>query len=190
MKNLINIFFLIFICSVSWKIEAAEQNLIKKISLCNNERIELLVGKQLNDDCTRIFFNNLQSQPEKSPYLEVGYYYSFKKDGLEFLFDKNDRIITIFINKRSNKYEQYQGPLPNRLLFTDSRADVHNKLGLAHRSGGGQKSIIGGKVPIWDKYYFTFYSLRIEYDIGGIIKLITLATPGSELNEEGDRTIG
>lgn len=74
------------------------------------------------------------------------------------------------------EYRGYRNKLPHGLYFSDSRSDVHAKLGKPKKSGGGGK-VNGKALPFWDRYQFENHSVHIKYDGSARqINLITLLT--------------
>jgi len=143
---------------------------------------EILIGKALTDKDASAFLNQLQAKPERIAFDKKEYYYCFTQAGIELICDRQDRITTVFIYAGDEHHGRYIGNLPRNLRFSDSRAEVSQKLGMPSMSGGGTKRMIG-KVPIWDKYYLPTYALHVEYGTNGTITQITLMTLGSEPNK-------
>jgi len=142
---------------------------------------DILIGKALTDKDASDLLNRLQARPERTAYDEKQYHYSFTQAGIELICDPQDRITTVFIFAGDDHHGRYMGDLPRKLRFSDSRAEISQKLGMPSMSGGGTKDTMLGKIPIWDKYYFPTYSLHVEYGTNGTVNQITLSTPGSEL---------
>jgi len=141
---------------------------------------DILIGKTLTDKDASELLNKLQARPERTAFDAKEYYYSFTQAGIELICDPQDRITTVFIFAGDDNHGRYVGDLPRNLRFSDSRAEVSQKLGMASMSGGGTEGTLG-KIPIWDKYYFPTYSLHVQYGTNGNVSQITLSTPGSEL---------
>lgn len=76
----------------------------------------------------------------------------------------------------TSESKEFKGEIINKLTFQMDRLDVERILGKPNRKGGGYKDILGD-VPSWDKYYFDFYSLHIQYSLlTGRIDLITIGS--------------
>lgn len=98
--------------------------------------------------------------------------------GIDLILTELQTIETIhlFSADEINGISSYEGEMPFNLNFTSTRTEVNATLGKPNRSGGGYNSIVG-HIPSWDKYYFTNYSLHIQYsDQGESIDLITIGS--------------
>jgi len=137
--------------------------------------IESLLGKSVNDDKVHDFIKDSPDDVKMSSFPDLdAYYYTIKKQGVSLMFNGKDRLTTIFLYSEGvDGYKQFAGMIPHGLRFADTRSDVTKKLGLPARSGGGVDSLLG-KIPIWDKYHFSVYSLHVSYRPTGTIDLITL----------------
>jgi hypothetical protein len=61
--------------------------------------------------------------------------------------------------------------------FSFSRAQVQELFGVPNRSGGGFNDILFGNVPIWDKYFFSNFTLHFQYSADeSQIDLITIGS--------------
>ena len=145
--------------------------------------IESLLGKAINDPEVQSLIKDAANDMHMTTFaIEDTYYYSSKTKGISLLFNKEDRIKTIFLySEGRDGYKQYSGPIPRGFQFADTRATVNKKLGLPARSGGGDDGPLG-RVPIWDKYRFSKYAMHFQYRPAGTIELITLMLPENDPN--------
>jgi hypothetical protein len=77
-----------------------------------------------------------------------------------------------FYRKGFEGFEQYRGRLPGGVTFNDSREMVRAKLGTPVK--GGRRR---GPTPtmMWDLFRQETYTVHVEFDENGSVKLITLA---------------
>lgn len=94
-------------------------------------------------------------------------------------FEKGIRVLrAVFLYSNGcDGFRQYQGPLLCDLLLSDTRSNIQRKLGQPSVSGGGNKGPSNMVWPLWDRYDFEDFSMRVDYSEGvQNIRTITLMT--------------
>ena len=108
-----------------------------------------LLGKDRTSPEIECLFKDLGEKPmvdDESKYEKGGYYYSWKPKGVSLRF-VSGKLATIFLYAEAAAgFKQYEGELPAKLSFGDTRAEVEEKLGKPEMSGGQ------GVIPYWAVY--------------------------------------
>lgn len=133
-----------------------------------------LLGKRVSDPLVVRYLEPRSGQYETSTY-GASVYFSFKKEGVSFLFE--DEVLgTVFLYSEGHEhFSQFQGRLPRGLSFSDHLEQVRERMGKPSRSGGGGgQTTILGPVADWDKWYFPTWSLHVQYDRDGRVQMVTL----------------
>jgi len=144
-----------------------------------------LLGQKVDNKEVMKYMKMFNEKPIITNRYEKSFYYSFNRNGISFLFEK-DVIDTIFLY--SGEYEkdkQFKGTIPKGINWFDNSAELNKKLGPPSQSGRSEK-IPGilkstmNNIITWDKWNFHLYSLHIEYYNGGQIGMITLSQNTNE----------
>jgi hypothetical protein len=142
--------------------------------------LETLLGKSTQSIEFNKYKSNIDELPKVSFYpYNNNTYYSFKNNGISFLFENNN-LTTIFLYSEGHEgFGQYKGSISNGLSFGYDRMTARNKFGLPSESGGGQDApelfhYQNNKYPLWDKWFFLKYSLHLQYKNNDQILSITL----------------
>lgn len=137
--------------------------------------IEEWINKELGDLTNDFLFKKYFSQ---IPLIkdENIYYLSNKQEGIDVRLSNALKITSI--NLFSGKYtdsEMFRNALPHGVDFSFSRSDVQNSFGMPTKSGGGNRNLLFGNIPVWDKYYLDNYSIHFQYSADErSIDLVTL----------------
>jgi hypothetical protein len=117
-------------------------------------------------------------------YQDRGVAVMFQKEGwiLPEGQPADDKVFRVdalhFYSQGYEGYDEYDGLLPEGLRFSDTRDDVHARLGEPAASGGGNKGSFKKVWPRWDRYDFDGHALRFQYhDKGDVISMVTLMRP-------------
>jgi hypothetical protein len=132
-------------------------------------RPEGLIGKRSTDREVADLFAD--DAPPLIDYFAEMTMLEYSARGMAIYLDTDDRVVTVFLyGTRDEGHNQYGGPLPRGLSFTDDEATVARSLGTPSRRGIHEVS----KAP-WERFDSEEVSLHIEYAPDGrSIQMITL----------------
>lgn len=135
---------------------------------------EQTIGLNLDDGEIQSLFQKIGEKPNIELDEEV-LFYEFKKTGLSFLFDETKALTAIHIfGENKDQFLAYSGELPEGISFKNSKTEILEKLGKPSQQGGGETSLLGGKVSPWIKYLFPQYQLHLQFDES--LKRVVLVT--------------
>jgi hypothetical protein len=106
-----------------------------------------LLGKNRDSPEVKRFQEMVGEKAEESEF-ESGkfFFYSWKSKGLSLSFVSGKLEVVFMYAEGADGFKQYQGELPAKLSFTDTRSEVEKKLGKPEVSGGD------GVIPFWVVY--------------------------------------
>lgn len=108
---------------------------------------------------------------------ETDYYVSNESKGIEIVASLNFEINAVHLFSEHGIYRAYEGKLPSKVDFSLNNIDVHSILGKPNKTGGGNKALYIGLIPLWDKYYFDNYTLHFQYSADKFgIDMITIGS--------------
>ncbi len=142
------------------------------------------IDKNVIDLSATQLYQHLFNAAELNNEEENVFYISSYENGIELVLSKYKVVESIHLfGIESNIKKRFKGDLPFGVDFYFSRQKVHNLFGVPKRSGGGHRNLLLGFINLWDKYYFSNYSLRFEYspDEQKIV-LVTIASLALESN--------
>lgn len=98
--------------------------------------------------------------------------YVFAQDGMDFVCDAEDKVMTIFLYADGSRcFVEGVDDLP----FTSGRREVSARLGAPAKSGGRLSHPILGKYGPWDRFARSDYVIHVQYrPDADVISLITL----------------
>lgn len=106
-----------------------------------------LLGKDRNSAELERFRKLLNERPEEANYDSYKvFFYIWRSKGLSLRFNSGKLTGIHMYAGEADDYKRYEGELPAKLSFADTRADVEEKLGTPEVSGGG------GVIPFWVAY--------------------------------------
>jgi hypothetical protein len=145
-----------------------------------NNELSSMLGMALDDVANSSFVLSLNEHP-KTEAIEGRIYMAFPNSGVGFNAESDGRVTAIFFHADGyQEYSAFAGTLPEGILFTDSRQAVQRRLGAPSASGGGTETQFFGKVPTWDRFDRSSYSLHVQYVEGDeAVNLVTLMRPDS-----------
>jgi len=136
--------------------------------------LEEVIGLNLKEEKIQNLFQVIGEKPHIEPDDEV-VFYEFKKTGVSFLFDETKTLTAIHIfGENKDQFLAYSGELPEGISFKNSKTEILEKLGKPSQQGGGETSLLGGKVSPWIKYLFPQYQLHLQFDES--LKRVVLVT--------------
>ena len=142
--------------------------------------LSMLCGKAVTSDNVKEYLKLMGPDYEEAAYESSKvFYYSWKKKGISISFSTETAPATvkaIFIyNEGADKFSIYPQEWPEKILPSDTRKDVEEKIGPPQQSGGS------GSIPFWAAYprfglYITYTGLSTT-DMGNGIHHIAITAP-------------
>lgn len=129
-----------------------------------NKLSELLGIDQKSKDIANLF-EDFNETPEIWIDDDSGYkYYSFKKNGIEFVFDDSLLLTSIFLYCIPDEdFECYKGELPEKINLDISPKGIREKFGDLIKRGSNKSILDPRQVDVWEIYkidngfvHFTF----------------------------------
>jgi hypothetical protein len=118
----------------------------------------------------------LQGLPGEIPNTG-GYHYISRDRGLEALFRQDSLEKVVYHSQRSEGFSPFSGTLPEGISFTDTKSNVHLKLGPATMGKDGNSA------P--DRYERPQYVLDIEYGEDQVVLRVSMtSTKGTLLHHD------
>lgn len=106
--------------------------------------------------------------------LKDEYHAEVEKLGLEFLFNKEQKVIALFMeNSDHDGFNPFEPPDP-RIVSFESRKGAENyanENNIKYESHKEKKDSFFGVIPDWVKFYFNEYSIHYEFNKNGIAKV-------------------
>lgn len=118
----------------------------------SNTRLDLktltaLLGKGRNSPEVERLKKMLSEKPEEASFeFDKVHFYMWKSKGLSLRFNSEKLTGVLMYAGEIDGFKPYDGELPAKLSFADTRATVEEKLGKPEVSGGG------GRIPFWVVY--------------------------------------
>ena len=101
-------------------------------NLAKLKNVQSLIGLHINSNSIQTYINSLEDNPEISKYDDC-FYYVFSNKGIDFRFNNNDTLTTVWLFTKGGKYDthnnQFEGEIPFKVLLTDNRKEIEQKLG-------------------------------------------------------------
>jgi hypothetical protein len=80
--------------------------------------------------------------------------------------------------KKHEGYSEYQGHLPNGLVFGDREADVIRKMGEPEgKGGGGISTVLHRPIPRWLRYSLDDSLFHLQLDVNSRVEMVTIYPP-------------
>ena len=158
------------------------------------ESLLSLLGRSENDPAIRQFFGRDIFMIDRDEYYGT---LEFKSEGVDVVFNEAPWVVppeqvrdpkelwlaAFHLYREGHQgFAQYQGELPNRVVFGDSEHDLLRKLGEPLKRGGGVISSFDGQsIPRW--FWFTLGKsiLHLQLDGMGRVDMATLQVPEIKL---------
>ena len=101
-------------------------------NLAELKNVQSLIGLHINSNSIQNYLNALREDPEITKYDDCSYYV-FSDGGIDFRFSNNDTLTTVWLFTKDGKYDthnnQFEGEIPFKVLLTDNRKKIEQKLG-------------------------------------------------------------
>lgn len=142
------------------------------------QNVVALLGMKLDDVARSPFVVSLNEQPATEK-IEDRFYMELPTSGLAFIASLEERVMAIQLHAEGyQKYKGFAGVIPEGLSFSNSRREVHDRLGKPSACGGGNVIEFFGEVPAWDRFDRSQYSLHVQYaDDEASINLVSIMRP-------------